>query len=156
MPASGSERDRKKIIIGGSLVPESLDESMIRNVVHGFCGEIRGDPLSGPIFMNAIDAEKWPLHLQKMCNFWSATLLRTDRYQGRPLPPHLEISDLGEIHFRRWLTLFRASVRHHCPADVAALFMSFALRIAHSFRLAVAFHRKDDTLCVEPIVEASL
>jgi hemoglobin len=34
--------------------------------------------------------------------------------------------------------------------------MDRALRIAHSFRLAVAFSRGDDTLAVQPILKESL
>ncbi|MGN6304685.1 MAG: group III truncated hemoglobin, partial [Mesorhizobium sp.] len=99
---------------------------------------------------------EWPHHLAKMCDFWSATLLRTSRYQGRPLPPHLALPGIGEEHFRRWLMLFRASVEQLCPPPVAALFFERALRIAHSFRLAIAFNRGEDTMDVRPILAESL
>ncbi len=147
---------QKTISISGAAVPDALDEQMIRDVVHGFYGAIRSDDLLGPIFNGVIAPEAWPVHLAKMCDFWSSTLLRTSRYDGRPLPPHLRIDELGEAHFRRWLTLFRATVRQTCPADVADLFMDRAVRIAHSFRLARAFNRGEDTLGVTPISEASL
>ncbi|WP_011578731.1 MULTISPECIES: group III truncated hemoglobin [Chelativorans] len=147
---------RTTIIVDGVPLPEILDERMIHDVVHGFYEEIRNDDLLGPIFNGAINSEAWPHHLAKMCDFWSATLLRTKRYEGRPLPPHLAIPGLGEVHFRRWLMLFRATVDRLCPADVAVLFMDRALRIAHSFRLAVAFSRGDDTLAVQPILKESL
>jgi hemoglobin len=91
-----------------------------------------------------------------MCDFWSATLLRTGRYEGRPLPPHLALPGLGEEHFRRWLTLFAATVQALCPPDVAALFMDRAMRIAHSFRLAIAFSRGEDTMQVRPILQETL
>jgi hemoglobin len=83
-------------------------------------------------------------------------LLRTARYDGRPLPSHLAIAGLGEAHFRRWLKLFRATVRRICPPDIAELFMNRALRIAHSFRMAVAFSRGEPTIGVEPIAENDL
>ncbi|BCH25486.1 group III truncated hemoglobin [Mesorhizobium sp. L-8-3] len=143
-------------VVGGGLLPEALDERMIREVVHGFYSEIRKDDLLGPIFNAAIEPEAWPRHLGKMCDFWSSTLLRSGRYEGRPLPPHLAIAGLGEEHFRRWLTLFQSTVGRVCPADVAALFMERALRIAHSFRLAIAFNRGEDTVGVKPILEQSL
>lgn len=146
----------KTIVIDGRPLPELLDENMIRDVVHGFYDAIRKDDLVGPIFNRAIAPDDWPRHLGKMCDFWSATLLRTGRYEGRPLPPHLAIPGLGEAHFRRWLTLFRETVTRLCPPEVARLFMDRALRIAHSFRLAVAFSRGEDTLFVEPITEQSL
>lgn len=146
----------KTIIIDGASLPTMLDEKMVRAVVHGFYDEIRSDDLLGPVFISAIEAEAWPHHLAKMCDFWSATLLRTSRYEGRPLPPHLAIEGLGEPHFRRWLQLFRATVRRLCPPEVAQLFMSRALRIAHSFRLAIAFHRRESTLDIQPIGEDTL
>ncbi|MET3582105.1 hemoglobin [Mesorhizobium robiniae] len=154
MTANGLSR--KTIVIDGVPLPDVLDERMIRCVVHGFYDEIGRDELLGPIFHDRIDPGDWPRHLAKMCDFWSATLLRTSRYEGRPLPPHLAISGLGEAHFRRWLKLFRATVHRICPPEVAALFMDRALRIAHSFRLAAAFSRGETTMAIEPIVEKDL
>ncbi len=145
-----------KLDVEPSHLAGQLDEKMIKDVVHGFYDEIRRDDLLGPIFEGAIAADQWPVHLQKMCDFWSATLLRTSRYEGRPLPPHLAIEGLDEMHFRRWLTLFRAAVRRQCSPEIADRFMGFAYRIAHSFRMAVAFHLKKDTLGIDPILEENL
>lgn len=153
---SENGRSRRTIVVDGVPLPDVLDETMIRGVVHGFYDEIRRDDILGPIFHDRIEADKWPQHLAKMCDFWSTTLLQTSRYEGRPLPPHLAIAGLGEAHFRRWLKLFRATVRRICPPEVAALFMERALRIAHSFRLAVAFSRGETTIGIEPIAEKDL
>lgn len=152
----GRSAPDRTIVIDGVPLPDVLDEEMIHAVVHGFYDEIRGDDLLGPIFNGAIADEDWPVHLAKMCDFWSSTLLRTGRYDGRPLPSHLAIPGLGENHFRRWLQLFRATVHRLCPPEVASLFMDRALRIAHSFRLAIAFSRQEDTMSIEPILEDSL
>lgn len=148
--------DGKMPLVGGVPVPETLDEEMIRRVVHAFYAEIRRDDLLGPIFNGAIAPDQWPAHLAKLCDFWSGAMLRTSRYAGRPLPPHLSIPGLGEQHFRRWLSLFSATVRRVCPPEVGDMFMGRALRIAHSFRLAVAFNRGESTIGVEPIVEGDL
>lgn len=148
--------DKRVIVVDGVPLPSMLDERMVRDVVYGFYDKIRADELLGPIFNGAIADEEWPHHLAKMCDFWSATLLRTSRYQGRPLPPHLALPGIGEEHFRRWLTLFRATVEQLCPPPVAALFFERALRIAHSFRLAIAFNRGEDTMDVRPILAESL
>ena len=153
---SGEGPGKRTILVDGIALPELLDEAMIRTVVHGFYDAIRDDAVLGPIFLGAIQPGDWPRHLDKMCDFWSATLLRTGRYEGRPLPPHLNISGLGEVHFRRWLTLLRATLKRTCPPDIAALFLQRALRISHSFRLAVAFNRGESTLGVTPILEDSL
>ncbi|TPJ38291.1 group III truncated hemoglobin [Mesorhizobium sp. B2-6-5] len=153
---SGNSRSKRTIIVDGVPLPDVLDETMIHGVVHGFYDEIRRDELLGPIFHQRIQPDEWPRHLAKMCDFWSATLLRTARYEGRPLPPHLAIAGLGEVHFRRWLKLFRATVHRICPPAVAVLFMDRALRIAHSFRLAVSFSRGEPTMGIEPIAEKDL
>ncbi|WP_244564163.1 group III truncated hemoglobin [Rhizobium sp. RU36D] len=129
---------------------------MIHAVVHGFYDQIRRDPLLGPVFNGAIAPDAWPVHLARMCDFWSSTLLRTDRYHGKPLPPHLALPDLGEEHFRRWLSLFQETVERLCPADVAAVFMDRGLRIAHSFRLARAFHHGEDSTQIAPITRQDL
>lgn len=152
----GRPAPERTIVIDGKPLPDMLDEAMIHAVVHGFYDEIRKDELLGPIFNRQIAEEEWPVHLAKMCDFWSATLLRTGRYEGRPLPPHLAIPELEEVHFRRWLSLFRTTVRRLCLPEVATLFMDRALRIAHSFRLAIAFSRRQDTLRIEPILEEGL
>jgi hemoglobin len=148
--------DNRNVLINGALLPDALDERMIHDVVHGFYAAIRDDAILGPIFHGAIAREAWPVHMAKMCDFWSSMLLKTGRYDGRPLPPHLKIPGLGEQHFRRWLKLFRSTVQRICPPDIAGLFMERALRIAHSFRLAVAYNRGEDTLAIAPISEASL
>lgn len=148
--------DKPTIVIDGRVLPEQLDEQMIRDVVHGFYGEIRNDALLGPVFDGAIAPQDWPRHLAKMCDFWSSLMLRTGRYDGRPLPPHLALPGLGELHFRRWLGLFRVTVDNLCPPEIAALFMDRALRITHSFRLALAHNRGENTLFVEPITADSL
>ena len=152
----GRPAPSRVVLIDGRLLPEALDEQMIEAVVHGFYAEIRGDTLLGPVFNGAIAENDWPRHLATMCDFWSATLIRTSRYTGRPLPPHLALPGLGEEHFRRWLALFRATVQRLCPPEIATLFMDRAMRIAHSFRLAIAFHRSEDSLTVRPILEDSL
>ena len=152
----GRPAPERTIIIDGKPLPDMLDEAMIHAVVHGFYDRIRRDDLLGPIFNREIAAEDWPVHLAKMCDFWSSTLLRTGRYEGRPLPAHLAIPELGEAHFRRWLSLFKETVRRLCPPEVATLFMDRALRIAHSFRLAIAYSRQENTLLVKPIVEESV
>jgi len=151
-----SETDGRTIVIDGVPLPEMLDERMIHAVVHGFYDKIRADALLGPVFNGAIAEDQWPRHLAKMCDFWSSVLLRTSRYEGRPLPPHLALPGIGEEHFRRWLTLFRATVERLCPPQVAVLFLERALRIAHSFRLAIAFNRGENTMDIQPILVETL
>jgi len=129
-----------------------IDEDGIRRLVHGFYAEVVKDDLIGPVFNRQIEADRWPEHLEKMCAFWSSVLLRTGRYGGRPLPPHLRLaSELSDAHFERWLGLFRETARRELDETAARGVVAAAERIAHSFRLALAFHRGEDTTRIEPL-----
>lgn len=126
-------------------MPAGLDEAMVRTVVDGFYDAVRRDPLLAPVFDARVEDGEWPHHLGQMYDFWSSMLLGTRRYSGRPLPKHLAIAELSDAHFTRWLALFRRTVETLCTPEIAALFIDRAERIAHSFRLAMAFHRNEDT-----------
>ena len=134
-----------------ALAGAPLDRDGIRRLVHGFYAAVRDDPLIGPVFERQIAPERWPQHLDKMCAFWASVLLRSSDYDGRPLPPHLALPDLSTAHFQRWLTLFRATARDVLDERSAALAIGFAERIALSFRMALAFHRGEDTAAVRPM-----
>ncbi|WP_194304086.1 group III truncated hemoglobin [Chthonobacter albigriseus] len=133
--------------------PAGIGEEDIRRLVHGFYARIREDDLLGPIFGREIASDRWPIHLEKMCAFWSSVVLRTERYDGRPLSPHLRIGELSEPHFRRWLALFRETAEDLLSRDAAAIFIGRAERIAHSFRLSIAFHRGEDAVRL-PMIRA--
>jgi len=125
--------------------PAGIGEDEIRALVHAFYARIRDDAVLGPVFDAAIPAERWPVHLDTMVAFWSGAVLRTDRYTGRPLPAHLAIPGIGEAHFARWLALFRRTAEDVLEPAAAAHFVTLAERIAHSFRLGIAFHRGEDS-----------
>jgi hemoglobin len=125
----------------GRLVPEGLDEAMVRAVVDSFYAKARRDPVIGPVFNAAIADEEWPAHLDLITDFWSSMLLGSGRYGGRPMQAHLKLPGLEDRHFARWLQLFGETVRELCPPRVAALFVDRAERIGHNFRLGLAMRR---------------
>lgn len=131
--------------------PGGITEERIRALVFGFYDRVRRDDLIGPVFNARIEAERWPVHLEKMCAFWSSVLLRTRNYDGRPLRPHLMMPELDADHFRRWLGLFRATAEDVFEPGDAARIVAMAERIAHSFRLSIALHRGEDSVAVAPI-----
>lgn len=141
----------RTIVKGGKLIPDELDEALIHSVVYSFYDYIRSDILLAPVFNQRISEAEWPIHLDKMCAFWSSSLLRTDRYKGRPLPPHLNIPELNDAHFERWLSLFHQTVSEMCCGETRNIFFELARRIARSFRMAVAFHRGEDSLALAPL-----
>jgi hemoglobin len=135
----------------GSFSPDGLDEAMIREVVRRFYAMARDDALIGPVFRQAVPDERWQDHLDTIVDFWSSMMLRSGRYQGRPLRKHLELPELGDAHFRRWLALFRFTVNEVCPPPVAALFVDRSERVTNSFRLNIRMHRGEDLLRLKPL-----
>lgn len=135
----------------GRVIPPDLDEVLVARVVTAFYARARLDPLLGPIFAKAIADDAWPPHLAAITDFWSALLLGTGRYHGRPLAPHLRLEGLGTPHFTRWLALFRATAEAECSPETAALFVDRAERIGTSFRLNIGFHRGEDVTTLGPM-----
>ncbi|MGE0459658.1 MAG: group III truncated hemoglobin [Bauldia sp.] len=121
----------------GSAIPEGLDQAMVRAVVEDFYYKARRDPVVGPVFNRVIEEEEWPHHLDKITAFWSSMLLGTGTYQGRPMPKHINIGELADPHFARWLALFRETVETLCPPHVAAIFVERAERIGNNFRYGI-------------------
>jgi len=131
--------DRQGIPMG------SISEETIHALVHGFYGKVMADPHLAAIFGREIDKDEWPAHLEKMCAFWSSVLLRSGRYEGRPMRPHLTIRDIDDIHFTRWLALFAQTARGIFDEADANGIIATAERIGHNFRLTRAQNAGRDT-----------
>ena len=116
-----------------------ITESMIQSLVHRFYGNVRLDPMLGPIFNAAID--NWDEHLDKLCQFWSSVTLMTGRYKGTPMKVHAKLPDISGAHFDRWLELFRQTANEVCPGAPAQVFIDRAERIAQSLEFGVATSR---------------
>jgi Truncated hemoglobins len=121
-------------------VHESITEALIARLMTRFYAQVRADPLLGPVFAARI--EDWPRHEARIADFWSSVMLRTRRYDGRPMAAHLPLPIEGR-HFDRWLALFEESAREVCPPEAAALFVDRARRIADSFEMGLATVRGD-------------
>ncbi|MGQ3671711.1 group III truncated hemoglobin [Xanthobacter sp. TB0136] len=126
-------------------------EQAIHDLVHGFYDEVRSDPLIGPVFNAHIASAAWPEHLARMCDFWSSVILRSGRYNGRPLPPHLALGTISDEQFARWLALFRPVARRTLPPVHATRAIQQAERMADSFRMSMAFQRGDDITGMKPL-----
>lgn len=118
-----------------SIFHPSINEENIALLVRTFYSRAREDELIGPIF-NAAVAD-WDHHLAQISDFWSSMMMKTGRYNGRPMRPHL-VLPLKAEHFDRWLQLFEPTAREIFPGDVAEAFIIRARRIADSFEMGVA------------------
>lgn len=106
---------------------EGISEELIRSVVVEFYRRARRDPSLGPVFESYV--QSWDVHLDRMTDFWSAALLRTGRYSGRPVEQHRAIDNLSSAHFSRWLDLFDATVHDLCSPPEAEAFLIRARRM---------------------------
>jgi hemoglobin len=120
------------------IVNPEIDEASVARLVRTFYGRAREDDLIGPIFNRAV--ADWDHHIGKITDFWSSMMLKTGRYDGRPMRPHL-VLPLTAAHFDRWLLLFEQTARDIFSADVAEAFVSRARRIADSFEMGIATTR---------------
>ena len=92
-----------------------LVEAAIERLVRRFYEKGDADDLLGPIFRAIPELEH---HLGVIMDFWSRQLIATDRYQGRPFPPHWKLPIEPE-HFDRWMALFSETAREELPAELA-------------------------------------
>jgi hemoglobin len=106
---------------------EGTTEDQIRAVVVEFYRRARRDDRLGPVFETHIQG--WDEHLARMTDFWSAALLRTGRYSGRPVERHRAIAGLRLGDFDRWVELFEATARDLCPDREAEAFLVRARRM---------------------------
>ena len=106
---------------------EGITEEVIRAVVVEFYRRARRDDQLGPVF--EMHVHSWDEHLARMTDFWSAALLRTGRYSGRPVERHREIDGLSAGHFDRWVELFEDTVSDLCPPREAEAFLVRARRM---------------------------
>ncbi len=128
-----------------------LDEAGVVRVVDAFYESVRADALLNPIFSAAIAEDHWPQHLAAMYDFWSAMMLGTRRYSGRPLPKHMALPGLNDAHFARWLELFHETTRRLTRPEEAAVFMARAMTVAQNFRMALAYRRGEDPDALPPL-----
>lgn len=113
-----------------------ISEALIERIVRGFYAKIRTDDELGPIFESVVQGN-WEPHLLKMMDFWASVMLKTHRYNGRPMPKHMALSQVRPAHFDRWLELFRENAQEVCTDEIAKRFIERAELIAESFKLGM-------------------
>jgi hemoglobin len=120
------------------LAEHGISEEAIARLVATFYARARQDEVIGPIFNSAV--ADWDHHIANITDFWSSLVLRSGRYQGRPMRPHFMLG-LEPQHFDRWLALFESTAVDQFGDQTAQLFISRARRIADSFEMAIGTQR---------------
>lgn len=111
-----------------------LTQEHIEKLVTHFYSRIQEDELLGPIF-NDVAHVDWAHHIPLLCQFWNSVMLKTNEYRGNAYAKHVMLgtqTDIQEIHFTRWLTLFQEEANKHLPAPAATEIIKRASLIAES------------------------
>ena len=125
----------------GGMKHKEINEAALAQLIPAFYARVREDPLIGPIFDGAVG--QWPEHLEKLQAFWSSVMLKSGRYDGRPLPVHIELGDVVTREaFQRWLALWRETTSELLEPAPAAAMQDKAERIAESLALGIDFYRE--------------
>jgi hemoglobin len=121
-----------------------ITEDLIRDVVMEFYRRARRDGQLGPVFEAHV--REWDAHLARMTDFWSAALLRTGRYSGRPVEQHRPIGGLTAGHFDRWIELVEETVRDLCPPGQAGAFLVRARRMRDGMTMVLGLDGRPRTI----------
>ena len=106
-------------------------ETSIVACVRTFYERGLADPLLGPVLAGAIpDLET---HVATVANFWSKSLLHTERYDGHPFAAHTHLPVEPE-HFSRWLELFKEAALETLPKTQAEQALAKATHMAQCFQ----------------------
>ena len=106
-------------------------ETSIISCVRAFYERGLADPLLGPVLSGAIpDLER---HVTTVANFWSKSLLHTERYEGHPFTAHTHLPVEPE-HFTRWLELFKEAALENLPKTQAEQALAKATHMAQCFQ----------------------
>ncbi len=116
----------------GARAPQIVTEAQISAMVRRFYALSLDDDLLGPMFRDMIP--DFDAHYGIVEDFWSHSLLGTDRYQrGTPYSHHAHLK-VEPAHFDRWMTAFTAAVRETLPPVGAELALKRANHMTSSFK----------------------
>ena len=110
-------------------------EAAIMAMVRRFYALSLEDDLLGPMFRAEIS--DFDEHYGIVADFWSHSLLGTDRYKrGTPYTHHVGLK-VEEAHFDRWMAAFEQAVGEELPEDLAGLAMQRARHMTESFKMGM-------------------
>lgn len=98
-------------------------------LINTFYGKVKSDPTIGFMFAHV----NWETHLPVMYSFWENTIFFTGTYLGNPIKTHQALhkkNALNEVHFKRWVELFVASVDELFEGEKAELAKQRAISIS--------------------------
>lgn len=110
----------------------------LMQLLRQFYTDVRQHHEIGPIFKAQID--NWPVHIEKIADFWSSATGGPPRYAG-PMPQRHFPLGLEAHHFEAWLDLWRRNCRIHLGPDEANDMIALAEGIGQRLRWLIAHDR---------------
>ncbi len=121
---------------------EILTMDQIKSLVDTFYGKVQHDPILAPVFEQRI-AGQWDKHLDKMYRFWQTVLLKEHSYYGSPFAPHATMP-INEVHFERWLALFKATIAEKFTGERAEEALWRAEKMAQMFQAKIKYFQENE------------
>lgn len=117
-----------------------VDAGFVDLLVETFYARVLQHPTLGPVF-DARLAGRWPEHMARMKQFWSAVAFNNGGYGGKPVQAHLGVKGMTAELFPQWLALFSTTLDDIAPSRQAHdWFMGTAERIARSLTLSLFYN----------------
>ncbi|MFK8162128.1 MAG: group III truncated hemoglobin [Lewinella sp.] len=113
----------------------------IKVFVDGFYGKVRVDPTIGPVFAAVIQPDQWPIHLERMYDFWNTILFAQADYRGNPFSKHATLP-LEHRHFERWLALLEETLAESFAGEKVEEVKWRAAQMAMTFEAKLEYIRK--------------
>lgn len=117
-----------------------IDAGFVDLLVETFYGRVLQHPTLGPVFDTRLSG-RWPEHMARMKQFWTAIAFKNGGYGGKPVQAHVGVKGMSAELFPQWLALFSATLDDITPSRQAhSWFMETAERIAKSLTLSLFYN----------------
>ena len=106
------------------MIKAIADRKDVSLLVRTFYAKIRKHDLLGPIFNQAIPADHWEVHLEKLTDFWETNLFAVAKFKGNPMQAHRNVDRANQYkiemdHFGHWLQLWFETIDELFTGDLA-------------------------------------
>lgn len=130
----------------GSNIDQSdiTDRNDIVTLVDCFYEKVLVDDTIGFLFTEVAQIQM-EHHMPIMYNFWESMLLGNMVYKGNPMTKHIVLDQktrLEQVHFDRWITLFKSTIDAHFSGPKANEAKERATSIALLMQHQIKGHRR--------------
>lgn len=119
------------------MLATKVKRTNVEKMVRTFYAMLVKDELVGPFFIKALGNDlqnkQWQEHYKILDNFWLMLMTGEKSYTGDPFLPHVQIGQLHEETFERWLELFNIHVHQLYVPQTAEKFYKKAEILAKKF-----------------------